>query len=115
MIRIIRKNARGAIILIYRHGTLAGFLIIAENNLPAARESHKHINIKASLIALLLVFPYAWTPMFLTWVANIVCEYFIGRYLDTKLGKKDRDVISLAHKKASKRFSKEFKSKLIRK
>ncbi|WP_018464656.1 hypothetical protein [Segatella paludivivens] len=75
--------------------------------------SNKLIYIKASLIALLLVVPSAWTPMFLTWVANIVCEYFIGRYLDTKLGKKDRDVISLAYKKASKRFSKEFKSKLI--
>lgn len=75
--------------------------------------SNKHINIKASLIALLLVVPSAWAPMLLTWVANIVCEYFIGRYLDTKLGKKDRDVISLAYKKAAKRFSKEFKSKLI--
>lgn len=76
--------------------------------------SNKLIYIKASFFTvLLLIVPAAWAPMLLTWVANIVCEYFLDRYLDKGLDNKDIDVISLAYKKASKRFKKEFKSKLI--
>lgn len=76
--------------------------------------SNKHIYIKASFItALLLFLPVGLFSIPMTWVANVLCQYFIDRYLNKSLDSKENDIIRSAYKKAYKRFKKEFKSKLI--